>query len=224
MKLLLAIETTGIHLGLSLFRVDVEKKKGWPIATHFSEKKHRQSEELFPTLHRLLRQKRLNKKDIRFIAVDVGPGSFTGVRVGVAAARALAQALEASLIGISSLAAMAHAGFKKNSHQQACMVPQLKALENEIYGAAYVRQMGRLRELIEPRWAPEKEFSTDLAKVKKNHRSLAFVKITEPPHPRDLAELALQKILGQEKKVRFDYNRVEPLYLQPSWAERKPAR
>jgi tRNA threonylcarbamoyladenosine biosynthesis protein TsaB len=67
------------------------------------------STRLLGLAHDLLRQARLGWRDIERIAVGVGPGTFTGLRIGVASARGIAQSLGLELVGVSSLRALAHA-------------------------------------------------------------------------------------------------------------------
>lgn len=68
--------------------------------------------------------------DLAFIAVAIGPGGFTGTRIGVVAARTLAQQLEIPLFGISSLAAIAHQPF-------GTIAVQMPAQRGELYTAIY---------------------------------------------------------------------------------------
>ncbi|MGH2979822.1 MAG: tRNA (adenosine(37)-N6)-threonylcarbamoyltransferase complex dimerization subunit type 1 TsaB [Solirubrobacterales bacterium] len=65
------------------------------------------SAELLPTLARLLERGQTGWEDVTAIAVGVGPGTFTGLRIGVATARGLAQALRVPLHPVSSLEALA---------------------------------------------------------------------------------------------------------------------
>jgi tRNA threonylcarbamoyladenosine biosynthesis protein TsaB len=65
--------------------------------------KRRHVETLTPALDHLLGQLGLQASDLTLVAVDLGPGLFTGLRVGVAAAKALAQALGLGVVGCSSL-------------------------------------------------------------------------------------------------------------------------
>lgn len=58
---------------------------------------------LIPTIDRLLTQNNLSKIDIGAIAVGIGPGGFTGIRVAITTARTLAQALKLPLVGLNSL-------------------------------------------------------------------------------------------------------------------------
>ncbi|BAU13580.1 peptidase M22, glycoprotease [Leptolyngbya sp. NIES-3755] len=69
-------------------------------------------------------------KDLAFIAVAIGPGGFTGTRIGVVAARTLAQQLEIPLFGISSLAAIAH-------NHSGTIAVQMPAQRGELYTAIY---------------------------------------------------------------------------------------
>ena len=69
------------------------------------------AERLIDMIDRALKERELSPSDITKIAVTIGPGSFTGVRVGLAAARGYATALNIPVIGISSLKALS----KKNN-------------------------------------------------------------------------------------------------------------
>ncbi|HXV19225.1 MAG TPA: tRNA (adenosine(37)-N6)-threonylcarbamoyltransferase complex dimerization subunit type 1 TsaB, partial [Candidatus Omnitrophota bacterium] len=67
----------------------------------------RHSSELAPRIEKLLRSKKIRLSELGGIAVGVGPGSFTGLRVGVTAAKVLAFALGKKIAGVSSLEAAA---------------------------------------------------------------------------------------------------------------------
>lgn len=62
--------------------------------------RQRHAERLAPAVQGLLAQAELPREELDLVAVDVGPGSFTGVRIGVAFAKAMSQALGAPLVGI----------------------------------------------------------------------------------------------------------------------------
>ena len=65
------------------------------------------SETLMPHIDQVLRMANQPKETLEGIAVSIGPGSFTGLRIGLAAAKAMAYALELPLIGVSTLQALA---------------------------------------------------------------------------------------------------------------------
>lgn len=81
------------------------------------------------------------------VACDVGPGSFTGVRVGVASAQGLALALGAELEGIPSLEAMA---FAVPAPDGTRLLPVLDARKDEVFVAAYHRAEGSLSVVAAP--------------------------------------------------------------------------
>ncbi len=200
-----AIETTGLHLGLGLYAVDPHKKTVRRQGEVFLQAALKQSDLLFPLLTKLLKKARVPKEKIGLFIVDVGPGSFTGVRVGVAAARAMAQALKAPLIGVSSLEAIART--KKGN-----VVAWMPALSGEAY----------YRVGMEPRWGTQAEFDAAVAQQKK--RDKRTVVVTGAPHVRDVAAIGIETFLKKPRASAFPYLNVTPLYLQPSWAERKKSR
>jgi tRNA threonylcarbamoyladenosine biosynthesis protein TsaB len=70
---------------------------------------HGQAEALLPMVDRAMREARLAASDLDFVAVTTGPGSFTGIRIGLAAARGIALALDVPLIGVTGFEAAAAA-------------------------------------------------------------------------------------------------------------------
>ena len=80
----------------------------WLMRHAYEARQSGHAERLMPMMSEVMQAAGLAFGDIDRIAVTVGPGSFTGVRVGVAAARGLALATGAVTVGATSLAVMAH--------------------------------------------------------------------------------------------------------------------
>ncbi|KAB2846649.1 MAG: tRNA (adenosine(37)-N6)-threonylcarbamoyltransferase complex dimerization subunit type 1 TsaB [Hyphomicrobiaceae bacterium] len=80
----------------------------WLLREAYEAREHGHAEVLLPMIEEVMQGAGLEYKEIDRIAVTFGPGLFTGVRTGVAAARAFAVALERPVVGLSSLAVMAH--------------------------------------------------------------------------------------------------------------------
>lgn len=66
------------------------------------------SETLMPLIQKILEKNNLTLKDINLIAVDIGPGSFTGLRIGIATAKAFADSMNIPCVGVSSLEILAY--------------------------------------------------------------------------------------------------------------------
>ena len=66
------------------------------------------SETLVPLIDKLLKDTKINLCNINLIACDVGPGSFTGIRIGISTVKAIAQSLNVPVVGVSSLEALAY--------------------------------------------------------------------------------------------------------------------
>jgi tRNA threonylcarbamoyl adenosine modification protein YeaZ len=97
---LLAIDTAAPRLALALLL------EGDRVATLIEDMPTGQAERLFPALGELLARAGASYADLTRIAVTTGPGSFTGLRIGLSAARGLGLALQVPVLGIPSLTAL----------------------------------------------------------------------------------------------------------------------
>jgi tRNA threonylcarbamoyladenosine biosynthesis protein TsaB len=94
------------------------------------------SAELLPAIARLLERAGVGWSDIQWIAVGVGPGTFTGLRIGIATARGLGQALGIPLRPVSSLAALA-AGLAGQGAATRPLLPLIDARRGQVFAALY---------------------------------------------------------------------------------------
>ena len=91
------------------------------------------SERLLPSIDRLLEETGLHFSELSGIAVTVGPGSFTGLRIGLASAKGLAMASSLPLVGVSTLEAMA----RNLPFCRYPICPLLNARKGEVYWSLY---------------------------------------------------------------------------------------
>lgn len=100
------------------------------------------SETLLPTIDLLLRQVGLTANDISLFAVTLGPGSFTGIRIGVATVKGLAFGRGDVCIGVSALDALAQA-----CPENAVICPVINARHSSVYTAMFRKSAGSLEAL-----------------------------------------------------------------------------
>lgn len=101
------------------------------------------SEQLHIFIEEALKGASLTFKDISAVAVSKGPGSYTGLRIGVSAAKGLCFSLDLPLISVSTLESLAMQGHEKNYD---FIIPVLDARRMEVYSAIFDAQGNRLRE------------------------------------------------------------------------------
>lgn len=97
----------------------------------------RHAETLLPRIEQCLERAGLALSDIDVFAVGIGPGSFTGVRVGVATAKGLALATGKPLRGVVSLAALAASALEHDPQPELLVAPILDAYKGEVFAALY---------------------------------------------------------------------------------------
>jgi tRNA threonylcarbamoyladenosine biosynthesis protein TsaB len=112
---------------------------------------------LLPMARAVLAEAGIDWTAVERVAVGVGPGTFTGLRVGVATARGLAQSLPSELVGVSSLHALAAAAFSDPARKgdgrgepPELVLAVIDARRGEVFAAAYERGEQGSRELLAP--------------------------------------------------------------------------
>ena len=99
---LLAIDTSSAYASIALH----DGRSVIAEETWLAHRRH--DDKLFPSIQALLTQSGVDVASLRLIAVAIGPGSFTGVRVGIAAAQGMARGSGARVIGVETLDVIAH--------------------------------------------------------------------------------------------------------------------
>lgn len=138
----LAIDTSNLVLGVAV--ADENRLLGEVI----TNQKKNHSVRLMPTIQSLLDDLDLSPRELDGIAVAKGPGSYTGVRIGVATAKSLSWSLQRPLVGISSLEVLA-AHFR---YENRLISPLFDARRGQVFTGLYRgSENGRLQRVEEDR-------------------------------------------------------------------------
>jgi tRNA threonylcarbamoyladenosine biosynthesis protein TsaB len=119
------------------------------------------AEKLHPFIQEILDEAKILLSDIDAVAVSKGPGSYTGLRIGVSAAKGICFAVEKPLISIETLKSLAYS----ISVDEGVIVPMLDARRMEVYSAVYDTNYEELRE-IKAEIIDENSFDSELSSGK----------------------------------------------------------
>lgn len=200
------------------------------IASFSSAKGKRHAETLVPAIDFICRQAHVELDEIGAIAVDIGPGLFTGLRVGVATAKAMASALRVPMVGVSSLDLLAFPLRWTNRR----IVSVVDARRGEVFSASYRQVPGGVQRLTEAQVCTADELCSeiiatgdeclavgdgarryaeqlcDLTRLEVADAGLAF------PSPASLVQLAHARALREEFVKPWE---LQPVYLRKADAE-----
>ncbi len=179
-----------------------------------------------PTIKKVLDAAGLEAGDIDYFACGIGPGSFTGMRVGLATVKGLAWSLKKPAVGISTLDILS----RNVGLAEGTVIPMLDAKRGLVYCALYRKKNNDFKKLspdmlLTPQglFRKAKNGSIFLGDAVALYRSriLTGVKsavITDYdfwyPKPHNIIRLALEKIAGGKKNLTSALN-LEPVYLYP---------
>jgi len=102
------------------------------------------AENLHVFIDEVIKEAGSNRKDIDAIAVGKGPGSYTGLRIGVSAAKGIAYALNIPLISMNTLMNLCVSAKKQIQDKEIILCPMLDARRMEVYTAFYNQQLDEL--------------------------------------------------------------------------------
>ncbi len=222
----LAVDTTGAHGSVAVVAgSELEGLIG------IRERSPKHAESLLPTIDHLLRLLSVELEQIDGFAVAVGPGSFTGLRIGIAAVQGLSFATGKPAAGVSALEATAF----RFRYLDGLLVALLEAYRGEIYGAAYRARAGVLHLEIAPTCTSASSFLESLPEppalvagtgllrhreAVEIHAPGAFVADPSLFIGEELARLGRAKL---EAGDAASLGSLAPLYIRPAEAERNPA-
>ncbi|HZP56397.1 MAG TPA: tRNA (adenosine(37)-N6)-threonylcarbamoyltransferase complex dimerization subunit type 1 TsaB [Dehalococcoidia bacterium] len=142
----LSIDSASDHPAVALSRDGaITREDAW-------ETRQNHSVELLPAIERLLADAGCDKRDITAVFVDIGPGGYAALRVGVSIAKALAHALAVPLVGVGRLELDALQVVPLAAGRR--IVPAHRAGRGELAWGAYRASGGELREMLPPRISP----------------------------------------------------------------------
>ncbi len=136
--LILGLETTATAASCALCR------DGEMLAMSYQRSKLTHSSTLLPMVEEMLDHAQLTVRDVDAVAVAQGPGSFTGVRIGVATVKGLCWGAEKKAIGVSTLEAMMCSALFAAEGSVIC--PVMDARRAQVYGAVFDADGSRLSE------------------------------------------------------------------------------
>lgn len=110
----------------------------------------RHAETVTPAIQVVCRQADVDVRDVTLVAVDVGPGLFTGLRVGLATGKSIAQALGVPMVGISSLEILAHPLRYVGRETETTIASVVDGRKGQVFYCFFRSSNGQLRRVSEP--------------------------------------------------------------------------
>jgi len=229
---ILGIETTGAFASAAVMRDDQVTGyiKGNDRFSHLQN--------LTPQIEQVIKESGIALADLDVIAVSHGPGSFTGIRIGVSTARALSQILGTPCAAVSSLEALALNAAPMDSGVLVC--PMLDARRNQIYGGGYILTEEGPKEKIKAGPYMLDEFMSKT----ENYRRILLLGDATDRYGREIGQLRHEGVDIAAEGIRYQdavsvarlgsriyaegggvgYSQLEPDYMRLAEAERKLRR
>jgi tRNA threonylcarbamoyladenosine biosynthesis protein TsaB len=210
---ILAVETSGKTFSVVLNEDTIT------IASCYYEYGHIHSEVIIPAIERLLKDTNTSIESIDKFAVSIGPGSFTGIRVGMTAIKTFAQILDRPVIGVDSLTILEKSIIKVGKMK---VIAAIDALRDEVYIKykdeiiiknidLFIKNLKRYKNKILVVGNAAEIYREKFIKSLGEH-SVSLPHIVNMPKAEVLACIAYNT-------SNSNYSNIAPLYIRRSWAE-----
>ena len=210
---ILAVETTGKVFSVAL------NEDGIATASFIYERGHIHSEMIVPAIERILKDTGNTYKDIDKFAVSSGPGSFTGIRVGMTAVKTLGQTLKKPVVCVDALSILEKSFVVLKGVK---LVAAIDALRDEVFVKS---AKGIVIKNINDFIKENKKYKNKImvigsgAEVYKEKLSKALGEFSVSlPHTFNIPKASVLADMAQFEKGG-SYLKAEPLYIRKSWAE-----
>lgn len=218
---ILSIETSGKICAVAL------TEDNNLIKEEIIEDENTHSVKLMPLVDKLLKETKNSIKDIDLFACDIGPGSFTGIRIGVSTIKAFLDVTNKKAVGVSSLEILA-----KNVEENGIVCSLIDAKNENIYCGIFEKDEESLKQVEELKFD---NINNIITFVKNINKKIFFVGDGSIAY-KDMIECELEnakvleksnlnarnigKIAFERKNQAVDTNNLKPMYLRKSNAER----
>lgn len=206
----LAIDTSNRSLGVGV--LDNQKV----VAHYVGTANNNHSVTTMPAIDFVMSANNVKPKELDRIVVAQGPGSYTGLRIGVTTAKTLAWTLGIELVGVSSLAAIAG----NSTEYQGYIVPVFDARRDNIYSAVYQWQDGHLVSVIADKHLALAEWLEELLTLPNLEKGIRFV----GHDVEKFSDKIIERLPQAEQATSIELNEVNPVTLAKLGLELDPVK
>ena len=228
---ILAVDTSSKNCSVAIVEV-YENKNYNIIAFENSDDEKTHSQKLMPIVDKVFKEHNLTLKDMDLLACCVGPGSFTGIRIGIATMKAFADVTNIKTVSVTSLESLSY-----NIEEDGIIIPIIDCKNNNVYSAIFGRENNTYKQIGE-NIADNIDNAIRLYKANVENKNITFVGDGSILYKDLLTSRLSNKLIFSNKNTQSsislakcaydkyleglygDSNNLSPLYLRKSQAER----
>ena len=228
---ILAVDTSSKNCSVAIVEVD-ENKNYNIIAFENSDDEKTHSQKLMPIVDKVFKEHNLTLKDMDLLACCVGPGSFTGIRIGIATMKAFADVTNIKTVSVTSLESLSY-----NIEEDGIIIPIIDCKNNNVYSAIFSRENNTYKQIGE-NISDNIDNAISLYKANAENKNITFVGDGSILYKDLLTSRLSNKLIFSNKNTQSsislakcayvkyleglygDSNNLSPLYLRKSQAER----
>ena len=228
---ILAVDTSSKNCSVAIVEVD-ENKNYNIIAFENSDDEKTHSQKLMPIVDKVFKEHNLTLKDMDLLACCVGPGSFTGIRIGIATMKAFADVTNIKTVSVTSLESLSY-----NIEEDGIIIPIIDCKNNNVYSAIFSKENNTYKQ-IGKNISDNIDNAISLYKANAENKNITFVGDGSILYKDLLTSKLSNKLIFSNKNTQSsislakcaydkyleglygDSNNLSPLYLRKSQAER----